>query len=186
METIYAFIYRAGQKAEELWRYLARRRKRRRALRSRPSRDAIKDRVSIHERPDNVGDRSKIGHWEGDLVICQRTRPVLVLHERKTGMTFAARLTGKGAAETASVIMSIFKRLDPGLRQLITFDNGGEFARRGWLREALDLITYFYDAYASWRKGGIENANGRLRRWLPRQTNLDDVSDEDMAEIVMT
>jgi IS30 family transposase len=39
---------------------------------------------------------------------------------------------------------------------------------------------------ASWQKGGIENANGRLRRWLPRQTNLDDISDEDMQEIVMT
>ncbi len=29
METIYAFLYRAGQKAEQLWRYLARRHKRR-------------------------------------------------------------------------------------------------------------------------------------------------------------
>jgi len=63
---------------------------------------------------------------------------------------------------------------------------GSEFARHGWLREALDMTTYFCDAYASWQKGGIENANGRLRRWLPRQTNLDDISDEDMAEILMT
>ena len=50
-ETIYAFIYRAAQKAEQLWRYLTRRHKRRRPRRSRPSRDTIKDRVSIHERP---------------------------------------------------------------------------------------------------------------------------------------
>ena len=175
METIYAFIYRTAQKAEELWRYLARRRKKRRALRSRPSRDAIKDRVSIHERPEEAHDRSALGHWEGDLVICQRTRPVLVLHERKTRVTLAARLTGKGAAETASVIMNIFKRLDPKLRQSVTFDNDTAFARHGWLREALSMATYFCDAYASWQKGGVENANGRLRRWLPRQTNLDDV-----------
>lgn len=73
----------------------------------------IKDRVSIHDRPDEVDGRSEVGHWEGDLIICQRTRPVLVLHERKTRVTLAARLTGKGAAETASVIMAIFKRLDP-------------------------------------------------------------------------
>ena len=51
-ETIYAFIYRAGQKAEQLWRYLTRRHNRRRPRRSRPSRDTIKDRVSIHERPE--------------------------------------------------------------------------------------------------------------------------------------
>jgi IS30 family transposase len=186
METIYSFIYRTELKAEELWRFLPRRRKKRRPLRSRPSRDMIKGRVSIHDRPDEVNTRSEVGHWEGDLIICQRTRPVLVLHERKTRVTLAARLTGKGAAETASVIMAVFKRLDPDLRRSITFDNGGEFARHAWVRDALNMATYFCDAYASWQKGGIENANGRLRRWLPRQTNLDDVSDEDIQEIVMT
>ena len=186
METIYSFIYRTGQKAEELWQYLVRRHKKRWTLSSRPSRDTIKDRVSIDERPDDANDRSILGHWEADLVICQRTRPVLVLHERKTRVTLAARLTGKGAAETASVMMNIFRRLDPKLRQSVTFDNDTVFARHSWLREALDMATYFCDAYASWQKGGIENANGRLRRWLPRQTNLDDVSDDDMAEIVMT
>ena len=80
-ETIYAFIYRAAQKAEQLWRYLTRRHKRRRPRRSRPSRDTIKDRVSIHERPENIDARTEAGHWEGDLIICRRTRPVLVLHE---------------------------------------------------------------------------------------------------------
>jgi IS30 family transposase len=73
METIYAFIYRLGQKDEELWRCLARRRKKRRALRSRPSRDRIKGRVSIHDRPGSVDDRSEMGHWPlGDASItCQ-------------------------------------------------------------------------------------------------------------------
>jgi transposase, IS30 family len=36
-ETIYAFIYRAAQQAEQLWRYLTRHHKRRRPRRSRPS-----------------------------------------------------------------------------------------------------------------------------------------------------
>jgi len=40
------------------------------------------------------------------------------------------------------------------------------------------MTTWFCDAYASWQKGGVENANGRLRRWLPRQTDIDKVSDE--------
>ena len=50
-ETIYAFIYRTGQRAEALWRYLTRRHKRRRPRRARPSRDAIKDRASIQRHP---------------------------------------------------------------------------------------------------------------------------------------
>jgi transposase, IS30 family len=71
-ETIYAFIYRAYQKTEQLWR----------------SMNGL--RLSTPEpRP---------AYWEGDLIICKRTRLVLVLHERKSRVTLAARLIGKTAA----------------------------------------------------------------------------------------
>src|SRR4029078_108088 len=83
-EAIYAFVYCAARQGEDLWRSLIRRHKRRRPRRAKPSRDMIKDRTSIHARPRGVEGRADIGHWEGDLIICKRTRPVLVLHERKS------------------------------------------------------------------------------------------------------
>jgi transposase, IS30 family len=70
-ETIYPFIYRTGQKAEALRRYLTRRHKRRRPRRARASRDTIKDRASIHDRPKTIESRSEAGHWECDLIICK-------------------------------------------------------------------------------------------------------------------
>ena len=185
-ETIYAFIYRAAQRAEQLWRYLTRRHKRRRPRRSRPSQDTIKDRVSIHERPKTVDGRTEGGHWEGDLIICKRTRPVLVLHERKSRVTLAARLAGKTAAETISVMLAVFARIEPALRKSITFDNDTAFAQHALLRTMRAMTTWFCDAYASWQKGGVENANGRLRRWLPRQIDIDQVSDEKIQDIVIT
>ena len=159
-ETIYAFIYRAAQKAEQLWRYLTRRHKRRRPRRSRPSRDTIKDRVSIHERPENIDARTEAGHWEGDLIICKRTRPVLVLHERKSRVTLAARLVGKTAAETISVMLAVFARIEPALRKSITFDNDTTFAQHARLKSMCAMTTWFCDAYASWQKGGV-----RKRQW---------------------
>ena len=48
------------------------------------------------------------------------------------------------------------------------------------------MTTWFCDAHASWQKGGVENANGRLRRWLPRQIDIDQVSDEEIQDIVIT
>ena len=54
------------------------------------------------------------------------------------------------------------------------------------LRGMLSATTYFCDAYASWQKGGVENANGRIRRWLPRGTDLDEISEADIQEIAMT
>ena len=185
-ETIYAFIYRAAQKAEQLWRYLPRRHKRRRPRRSRPSRDTIKDRVSIHERPENIDARTEAGHWEGDLIICKRTRPVLVLHERKSRVTLAARLVGKTAAETISAMLAVFARIKPTLRKSITLDNDTAFAQHARLKTVCAMTTWFCDAYASWQKGGVENANGRLRRWLPRQIDIDKVSDEEIQEIILT
>jgi len=185
-ETIYAFIYRAAQKVETLWRYLTRHHKRRRPRRARPSRDTIKDRASIHDRPEAVETRGEAGHWEGDLIICKRTRPVLVVHERKSRVTLAARLMGKTAAETISAMLAVFSRVHPRLRKSITFDNDTAFAQHGLLRTMRDMATWFCDAYASWQKGGIENANGRLRRWLPRHLDIDQISDKDIQEIVIT
>ena len=185
-EAIYAFIYRAARKGEFLWRYLTRRHKRRRPRRARPSRDTIKDRTSIHDRPKDIEARADIGHWEGDLIICKRTRPMLVLHERKSRVTLAARLTGKTAAETISVMLAVFGRINPALRKSITFDNDTAFAQHTLLRTMRDMATWFCDAYASWQKGGVENANGRLRRWLPRHIDIDRLSDEEIQDIVIT
>jgi hypothetical protein len=55
---------------------------------------------------------------------------------------------------------------------------------RQWTMRA--MTTWFWDAYASWQKGGVENANGRLRRWLPRQIDIDKVSDQEIQDIVIT
>jgi IS30 family transposase len=41
---------------------------------------------------------------------------MLVLHERKSRVTLAARLTGKTAAETISVMLAVFGRINPALR----------------------------------------------------------------------
>src|SRR3954453_20018941 len=123
LETIYAFVHRAGQKGEKLWKLLPRGRARRGRRRARQPRGTIAGRRSIHDRPESVEGREEAGHWEGDLLICKRTRPVLVLKERKTRFVLAARLAGKSAAETVAIMMAVFRRLDPRLRASITLDN---------------------------------------------------------------
>jgi transposase, IS30 family len=185
-ETIYAFIHRAGQKAERLWRLLPRGRAKRGRRLARQPRNVIAERRSIHDRPEGVEGRQEAGHWEGDLLICRRTRPVLVLKERKTRFVLAARLAGKSAAETVAIMMAVFRRLDPRLRSSVTFDNDTAFARHGLLASACSMATWFCDAYASWQKGAVENANGRLRRDLPRDLNLDVLTDAELQEIVLS
>ena len=56
-------------------------------------------------------------------------------------------------------MLAVFGRIDPHLRRSITFDNDTAFARHALLRTMRDMTTWFCDAYASWQKGGIENAD---------------------------
>ena len=72
-------------------------------------------------------------------------------------------------------MLAVFARINPAPRKSITFDNDTPFAQRA-LR----------DAYASWQKGGVENANGRLRRWLPPHIDIDRMPEEEIQDIVMT
>ena len=104
-----------ASKADALWRYLARGRPRR-GRRQRPSKDRIAEKVHIPERTQAADQREEIGHWEAGLLICKRSRPVLVLDERKTRLTLISRLMGKTAAETVSALMAMVKRLAPALR----------------------------------------------------------------------
>jgi IS30 family transposase len=73
-------------------------------------------------------------------------------------------------------------KLPPGLRRTITFDNGTEFASHHKLRPG--LMTFFCDPHSPWQKGGVENAIGRMRRYLPRKTNLDTLSQKHITALV--
>ncbi len=85
-----------------------------------------------------------------------------------------------------AAMMAAFRRLDPCMRGSVTFDNDTCFARHMLLRGKHSATTYFCDACASWQKDGIENANGRIRRWLPRGTDLEEIDEADIHEIAMT
>ena len=58
------------------------------------------------------------------------------------------------------------------LRRTVTFDRGTEFAAYLTLRQKLGMESYFCEPRAPWQKGGVENFNGRLRRFLPSDTDI--------------
>ncbi|MFP4173153.1 MAG: IS30 family transposase [Candidatus Hydrogenedentota bacterium] len=77
------------------------------------------------------------------------------------------------------------KRARPaGWLRTITFDNGRKFARHESVANALDVETYFADAYASYQRGCNENINGLLRQYPPKTARLDNLSKDDARHIV--
>jgi IS30 family transposase len=69
------------------------------------------------------------------------------------------------------------------LTKTITFDNGGEGALHYKLRNEFGIGTFQCDAFASWQKGGVENMNGLIRCYLPRDTDLSTITNEQIFQI---
>ena len=176
VETIYRFIHaQIARHNDYSWRRYLPRGKAQRGWRGRRGGSPalnMQHRVPLSERPAEVLERTTPGHWEADLMAFSRYgQNLLVLHERMSRALIAARLPSKHAEPVANAIAAALEPLPQGLRQTITFDNGTEFARHFELR-ARGIQTFFCDPHAPWQKGGIENAIGRMRRPLPRKTDL--------------
>lgn len=184
-ETIYQFIYKKALKEDRLWEYLPRKQKRRRKKYGRKSqRVRIPDRVSIHERPEEINNRTEIGHWEGDTV--EGKGHVDGIHtevERVSRYFMAKKVLNITGEETIAVQMELFETLPTKVRRSTTLDNGRENHLHKRL-EKLGMKTYFADPYTSWQRGTNENTNGLLRRYLPKKTSFKNLSQEELDDIV--
>src|SRR5437868_4662358 len=187
-ESIYRFIYAQIARTKDYrWRRYLPRGKSKRGFRGRRgggSASFIEGRVSLAERPPDAADRSTPGHWEADLMMFSKYgQAILTVHERKSRLLLAIRLTSKAAHGVARHLLNLFAAIPQSLRQTVTFDNGTEFARHLALR-SLSIDTFFCDPYAPWQKGGIENAIGRMRRFIPRKTDLATLSTTRFRQLV--
>ena len=188
-ETIYRFIHaQLARTKDHTWARLLARGKSKRGFRGRRGGSPagfIKDRVSIAQRPIQAEDRSTPGHWEADLMLFSKYgQAILTLHDRSSRILLATRPPTKAAAPTVKTLASLLQPMPQDLRQTITFDNGTEFAHHYELNH-INLKTYFCDTHSPWQKGGIENAIGRMRRFMPRKTDLATLSDQDFNAFLL-
>ncbi len=184
-ESIYAWIQKGEGRKLGLHRFLLSGRPRRRKRHGRKERKThIPERISIHERPEGIDGRKEVGHWESDSMVFSKQRErVSVQIERTARYVVIHRLSDGSAEETEEALHESIQSLPQDLWKTLTFDNGGEGANHAALRSAYDIKTYFCDPYASWQKGSVENANGIVRRFLPRTTNMTDITNQDIHEI---
>lgn len=147
----------------------------------KPARMMIPDRVSIDARFKGAANRTRFGHWEGDTIVsAKRTSSraaASVLYERKAKLIAAQRIENLKPDTHAAALKEMLKNKKA---LSLTQDNGIENAKR---RE-LGVKTFFCDPYSSWQKGGVENANKMIRRYIPKGADLADVSQEYLDQIV--
>lgn len=182
-ETIYKFIRRDKTNGGDLYKNCRHRLKHR----SRPvggKCSSIPNRVGISERPVEA-DGTRFGDFEMDTIVGKGNHgAILTITERNTNMLFMRKLNkGKNAEELANTVVRLLEPYKKYIRT-ITTDNGTEFACHEMITEKLGVPVYFADPYSSWQKGAIENINGLIRQYIPKQTEFNSVTHQKVKRIM--
>ncbi len=183
-ETIYQFVYRSKNK--EFYYclpYKKPKRQKRYARQKSPCRYG-KIRL-ITQRPEDISTRKRFGHWEGDTIQFKgaREKVVTTLVERKSRMVFLIKNNSKHSQGVMDKIKIKFDNLPEKMCKTITFDQGCEFAGYRSLEQQIKCKVYYCETHSPWQKGSNENMNGRLRWYLPRETDIAKITQEDLDQL---
>jgi transposase, IS30 family len=168
-ESIYDLIGADRRAKGTLWQLLprgGRKRRRDRCGTRRGHRLKVTPAQEITARPAEINERQRAGDWEVDLMIGAGQQGVLLVAvERKSRVVRCRALESKEAEVVHRALVAL---LCAEVVLSLTYDRGLEWMRHAEIAAALGAVSYFCRPYHSWEKGGVENMNGLLRRYLPK------------------
>lgn len=148
---------------------------------------------SIEERPLEIMHRYELGHWEMDTVCGLKGSKarLLVLSERKTRKEIIIKIKN---GLTSSVVRALDKierkygALFSKIFKSITVDNGVEFANykgleKSCLKKSKRTTIYYCHPYTACERGTNENINRMIRRWFPKGTNFDKITQREVQQV---
>jgi len=144
---------------------------------------------SIADRPKDIDLREETGHQEMDLIVGRSgSRSVLLVFvDRSAREPMLFKLPDRRASTIRSVLDKLERSMPDFRRRFrsITTDNGSEFLEYDKLTQSVNggkrFEVYYCHSYAAWEKGSCENLNRMIRRWFPKGTSFDEVTEEDIA-----
>jgi transposase, IS30 family len=147
---------------------------------------------SIDERPENIENRMDYGHWEMDCVVGKGKACLLVLTERQSRREKIFKLGAKTQKEVIAVLDKLERECGDKFRELfksVTMDNGCEFLdseglEKSCLNPANKRMTCYYaHPYSAWERGSNEVANKLIRRFVPKGSDIDSLTEADIRRI---
>ena len=177
-EAIYQYAYKTDR---SLLKYLVRsgrtKRTNRGSLYRSRQREAEMARRSLETRFQAATDREELGHKESDFVVSSRGgKSCLLVVVDRMSRKISLRLTPNREAETTR--KALFQILNQEQAKSLTVDNDSAHNRLPMLEPVLDMKVYFCKPHSPWQRGSVEAIIGILRRWFPRGTNFDDVTED--------
>jgi len=184
-ESIYAWIYSKRWRRDKLWKFLECGHLKRRQKRGRNvvSYTQVLDAKNIDLRPQSANLRLEMGHGETDLLESGRDSPAAlsVTADRLTRVTSLVKVADKTGRSKAKALTH---PAPAGLVWLsITADRGPENKKYLLWETKLGITVYFCHPYHSWEKGTVENAIKRIRRFIPKGSDISRYSWREIKKI---
>ncbi len=180
--TIYKYIYINRLAEGDLYKQLRHKGKRRTKYGSK-RKSRIKDRVSIHKRPEIIEDKTRLGDFEIDTIIGAGKKGAIVTMVDRTSMYLKLSIPcGKNSKVVANEIIRLLYPFKKKIHT-ITTDNGLEFAQHKTISKSLQCDFYFCDPYSSWQRGLNENINGLIRQYIPKGSSFENITKKQIRQI---
>lgn len=142
----------------------------------------LQNMTSIDLRPPEVAARIVPGHWEGDLIKGARNASAVgTIVERTSRYVMLVKLDGSNAGTVLEGFTRRLRSVPASLRKTLTYDQGTEMALHDTLAKRLHMDIFFCDPHSPWQRGTNENANGLIREYLPKGSNLNQVSQQQLS-----
>ena len=103
---------------------------------------------------------------------------LLVITDRATLLTRLKKVTSRQADHTEAAFENMLARIPKAFIKTLTLDNDKGFANHQSIGKKLDADVYFTRPYTSQDKGTVENRIGVIRQFLPKGTDLREVSSQ--------
>lgn len=136
-----------------------------------------------------MNQRLEFGHWEADGVESpQGIKPLVITFvERQTRFMVAIKAHSKSGHDVAEVTRMFLRRYARYVKS-ITYDRGNEFANAEnmlILESIYKLKVYFATPYASYERGSNEERNRQFRKYFPKGTKFNHVTQEQINRATM-
>lgn len=179
--AMYKWLYSVyGQK---YCKYLCTRRHRRKPRKQAPTQKVmIPNAVSIHAAPLGIRHKTRYRRFDADTAVSPKksgsTASIALAVERKINFIVGTRMPNLKPQEMKAAVdrMSVSACI-----KSLTLDRGIENRSH----ESWSVPAFFADPHSPWQKPHVENNIGLLRRWfIPKKTNLAEVSEEQLQEYI--
>jgi IS30 family transposase len=102
--------------------------------------------------------------------------------ERLSGNTLIGKLASRTKEQLTAKTIELIQR-HPMHFKTITADNGTEFHGYADIEAATGVPFYFANPHHSWERGTNENTNGLIRQYLPKNTSMRSLTQDECDQI---